>query len=187
MITKTAIVAYYEKTWRLKAATNSKLKFLNVQATGLTGRPHPVLSGILTTQEVTRSRVHVKMLAGDYPCYSYLASDRGQDESCRLCKEDMVHLLTLCRGTADTRARLTPVLLNTISQRFPTNGILDKPNHSQLTQLILDPTSLNLPMTIRIPPNHPELSQVLSMCHILCSAIHKHRTNQLKNFVLNDF
>ena len=68
MVTKSAIVAYYKETWRQKAATNTKLQFLNVQVTGLTGRPHPVLSGILTTQEVTRSRVPVKMLAGDYPC-----------------------------------------------------------------------------------------------------------------------
>lgn len=194
VVTKTAIVAFYEETWRQKAATNSKLEFLNVQVTGLTGRPHPVLSGILTTQEVTRSRVHVKMLAGDYPCFAYLSSDRGQDASCPLCKhvdphqpaavEDMVHLLTRCRGTADTRTRLTPVLLNVISKHFPTNSILEQPNHVHLTQLILDPTSLNLPMTIRLAPNHPGLSQVLSACRILCSAIHKDRTKQLKNLGL---
>ena len=136
------------------------LGFLNVQVQGLSGRPHPVISGILTTQEVTRSRVHLKMLAGDYPCYFYLGSDRDEDTSCPLCQalspgrhvpqEDMVHLLTQCRGTADTRTRVTPELLNTISMHFPNNTILQYPNHTHLTQLILDPTSLNLPMTICI-------------------------------------
>ena len=176
---------------RQKAATNSKLEFLNVQVTGLTGRPHPVLSGILTTQEVARSRVHVRMLAGDYPC---LANLSGEDASCPLCKkvdpnqpaavENMVHLLTRCKGTRDTRTRLIPVLLNVISKHFPANSILNQPNHVHLTQLILDPTSLNLPMTIRIPPKHPCLSQVLSVCRILCSAIHKDRTKQLKSLDL---
>ena len=120
MVTKSAIVAYYKETWRQKAATNSKLEFLNVQVTGLTGRPHPVFPGVLTTHEVVRSRVHVKMLAGYYPCFAYLSSDRGQDASCPLCKkvdphqpaavEDVLHLLTRCKGTADTRTRLKPVL-----------------------------------------------------------------------------
>ena len=84
VLTKTAIAAYYEATWHQKADRNSKLKFLNVQTTGLAGRPHPVLLGVLTTQEVMRSRVNVKMLAGDYPCYSYLGSDRNLDAFCRL-------------------------------------------------------------------------------------------------------
>ena len=152
-----------------------------------------MLSGILTTQEVMRARVHVKMLAGDYPCYSYIGSDRQQDSYCRLCQnmfpqqpapvEDMVHLLTLCRATADTRTRFVPDLLNLISQYFPRNEILEYPNHTHLTQLILDPTSLNLPMTIRISPDHPALCQVLAMCRNLCFAIHNDRTRQLKNIL----
>ena len=188
---KTAVISCTEATWWEKASTNSKLGFLNVQVQGLSGRPHPVISGILTTQEVTRSRVHLKMLAGDYPCYFYLGSDRDEDTSCPLCQalspgrhvpqEDMVHLLTQCRGTADTRTRVTPELLNTISMHFPNNTILQYPNHTHLTQLILDPTSLNLPMTIRISPDHPALPLVLSMCRTLCHAIHKDRTRQLKS------
>jgi hypothetical protein len=57
VLTKTAIAVYYEATWRQKADRNSKLKFLNVQTTGLAGRPHPLLLGVLTTQEVMRSMV----------------------------------------------------------------------------------------------------------------------------------
>ena len=128
------------------------------------------------------------MLAGDYPCQFYLGSDRHQDAACRLCQalkpeipapaEDMVHLLTRCVGTSDTRTRVTPELLNTISVHFPNNAILHYPNHTHLTQLILDPTSLNLPMNIRISPDHPALNLVLTICRTLCYAVHKDRTRQ---------
>ena len=189
-LTKTAVTAYHESVWRQKAKDNSKLAFLHVQATGLSGRPHPVLSSVLTTQEVVRSRVHIKMLAGDYPCYYNMGSDRNEDSFCRLCKaikpdqpsptEDMVHLLTRCTATQETRTRILPDLLNTICQFSPTNYILQFPNHAKLTQLILDPTSLNLPTTIRIAPEHPALPSVLNICRNLCYALHKDRTRQLK-------
>ena len=184
-------VTYHEAIWRQKTSSNSKLKFLNVQATGLSGRPHPTLAGITSTQEVTVARVHLKMLSGDYPCYSYMGSDRTQDSFCRLCHhyypqysppvEDMVHLLVRCKCTADTRSSILPELFNVISTHFPHNTILDKPNHVHLTQLILDPTSLNLPITARIAHNHPALPPVLCVCRKLCFAMHKTRTNQLKH------
>ena len=82
---KTSVCAFHESVWRSKAANNSKLTYLNTQATGLSGRPHPVLTGILTTQDVVFSRVHVKILAGDYLCNYYLDKDRGLGGQCRLC------------------------------------------------------------------------------------------------------
>ena len=191
LTTKTAVTVYHERKWRELAAGNSKLSFFNVQTLGLSGRPHSVLSNILTTQEVTRSRVHLKMLAGDYPCHAYLGSDQAKDDTCPLCQslfpdqpapiEDMVHLLTHCRATTDTRGRFTPELLNKISKFFPNNPILDLPNQTHLTQLILDPTSLNLPPTIRISPGHPALPLILTTCRSLCFAVHKDRTKQLKD------
>lgn len=48
-VTRTAVAIYHETKWRKKAATNSKLNFFNVKITGLVSRPHPVLSGVLTT------------------------------------------------------------------------------------------------------------------------------------------
>ena len=191
MTIKTSVRVYHERNWRAKAATNSKLGFFNVQTIGLSGRPHPVLLGVMTTQEVTRSRVHTKMLAGDYPCYAYIGADRETDSACRLCLalkpdqpapvEDMSHLLTRCSATADTRTRFTPNLLNAIALSFPKNTILNLPNQTQLTQLILDPTSLNLPLTIRISPEHPALTTILAMCRALCHAVHQDRTRQLKS------
>ena len=190
MVAKSAVTKYHEVSLRKKAATNSKLDFLNVQITGLMGRPHAVLTCVLTTRDVMSSRVHIKMLAGDYPCFAYIGSDRNQGSSCRLCRalspeypppdENMVHLLTRCRATTDTRTRFTPDLLNTISRNFPNNSILETSNHTHLTQLILDPTSLNLPVTMRISPDHKDLPKVLFVCRNLCYAIHRDRSRQLK-------
>ena len=187
---KIKVTSYFEALWRRKAANNSKLSFLNVQTLGLSGKPHPVLSHILTTQEVMHSRVHTKMLAGDYPCSLYICRDPQQDPSCLLClsafperpaqTEDMVHLIARCRATADTRARILPNLLNTLSLHIPSNGLLQHPNQMHLTQFILDPTSLNLPSDIRICPTHPALHLVLSFFRTLCFAIHKDRTRLLK-------
>ena len=143
--TQTAVRSSIEATWCRKAAENSRLTFLNVQTTGLAGRPHSVLSGIMTTQEVIRSRIHVKMLSGDYLCNAYRGNDRDKDVLCQLCqslhphypapKEDMVHLITRCRATTDTRTRIMPELLNTIADMFPLNEILHSPNHTHLTNL----------------------------------------------------
>ena len=81
----------------------STYEYLNVQCTGLSARPHPVLAWVLTTQDVVIVRPHIKMLAGDYLCFAFLAHDRGIDPQCRLCHshsyqpapaDDLEHLLT---------------------------------------------------------------------------------------------
>ena len=130
------------------------------------------------------------MLAGDYPCNLYICRDPQQDPSCLLClsafpgkpaqTEDMTHILTGCRVTADTRARIIPDLLNTLSLHLPSNSLLRHPNQTNLTQFVLDPTSLNLPLDIRISPTHPALHLVLPICRTLCFAIHKDRSRCLK-------
>ena len=172
--TQTRVISRHESLLRIQASQNYKLQFLNVQTHGLLGKAHPVLGGVQTTQEVIRCRVHIKMLAGDYPCQYYIGKDRSQDTACQLCQsvspshpspiEDMTHLLTRCKATADTRTRILPDLLNTIYQHMPSNPILTSPNHSHLAQLILDPTSLNLPTGVRFSPDHPALPIILPMC-----------------------
>ena len=84
----TKIRAYHEKLWRHKALTNSKMRFLNIQLTGLSGRHHPALSAVYTTRDAERLRPHLKMLTGDYLTYSRLAQDNiyGGDPSCRICR-----------------------------------------------------------------------------------------------------
>ena len=186
-LNKTRILAYYEALWRAKAASNSRITFLNVQLTGLSGRPHAILSSILTTQDVCKSRVHIKMISGDYPCQAHHSSNNPY---CPLCKalvpsnpgqsEDIVHILTTCRATTDTRSSLIPTLFNSVAEHFPLNEILKNPTQTQLTQFILDPSSINLPAMTRISPDHPGFAPVLATCRNYCFTIHKERTRQLK-------
>ena len=151
--TRAAVTSYHERQLREKARTNHKLEFLNVQTLGLSGKPHPTLTWIITTQDVVKARIHTKMLAGDYMCYDTLSKDRGSDPQCRLCLADctphpapaetMTHLVAVCRATENTRTRILPDLLNIVAKYFPSNNILKEINHSTLTQFVLDPTSFN--------------------------------------------
>ena len=79
------VTIYHERKLRAKATTNFKLFFLNMQTIGLSGRSHPALHNLLTTQVVKIARPHLKMLSGDYMCYYFLWKDRGSDPQCRLC------------------------------------------------------------------------------------------------------
>ena len=190
---KAAVISHHESIWRQHSVHNLKTKYLNLQATGLSGRPHPVLAWVQTTQDVEIIRPHIKMLSGDYLCYTNLAHDRGIDPQCRMCqglltipapKEDLVHLLTMCRATADTRNRILPELINTVASCDPSNSVLTSPTHETLTQFILDCSSLNLPANTRVPPNHPGFIIITKQCSNLINGIHKERTRQLKTLGL---
>ena len=118
----------------------------------------------------------------------WVSWDRDSDPQCLLCKglsgnpsptEDMCHLLTTCRATANTRARVLPDLLNTVARFFPNNGIVNTESKAMLTQFILDPTSLNLQNHLRLQPCDRNLSHVLRICSNYCFAIHKDRMRQL--------
>ena len=187
--TSITILSHHEKVWRQKSAGNYKLQYLNVQCTGLSGKLHPILSWVLTTQDVMIVRPHIKMLAGDYLCFDFLAHDRGLEPHCRLCQmlcddpapvEDYLHIITGCRATANTRTDKLPTLLNIILHFSPNNSILDTPTSKLLTQFILDCSSLNLPPDTRIPPDHPGFTEIVRQCSIIINALHKDRTRQLK-------
>ena len=188
--TRIAVISYHEAIWRQKAKANVKLQYLNVQATGLNSRIHPMLSQLLTTQDVALVRPHVKMLAGDYMCYSFLAHDQGTSPHCRLClavsphqaapAEDYEHLLTRCRATADTRNSRMPGLLNTVAQHCVHNRLLSQASHPHMTQFLIDCTSLNLPTDIRVPHDHHGYSEISRQCSIYINAIHRDRSKQLK-------
>ena len=187
--TKVAVISHHESIWRQSSVYNCKTKYLHIQATGLSGRPHPVLAWAQTTQNVERIRPHIKMLSEDYLCYASLANDRGIDPQCWMCQvlsthpsptEDLVHLLTMCRATADTRNRILPELLNTVASSDPSNSLLTSTNHDTLTQFILDCSSLNLPANTRVPPNHPGFVNITKQCSNLINGIHKERTRQMK-------
>ena len=187
--TKTAVTAFHEAVWRDKAASNYKLQYLNVQCTGLSGRPHPVLSWVQTTQDVEIIRPHIKLLCGDYLCYDFLCHDRGSDPHCRLCSslsghtgpvEDIEHILTKCLATSDTREDRLVILMNTIAYPCSDNNILLTQSSKVLTQFILDCSSLNLPNDMRISPDHPAFTDITRHYSYYVHAVHKQRTRQLK-------
>ena len=124
------------------------------------------------------------MLAGDYMCFNTLALERGSDPQCKLClpgsdipapSEDIIHILTSCRGTADMRSRIFRELLNVVYKFFPTFTILDTRDEHTLTQFILDCCSPNLPILTRLDPIQPDISHVFKSCRDMKYSIHSER------------
>ena len=104
---QTTICAYYENSLRMKAENNSSMLYLNESLTGLRGKRHPALSNIITTYEVKKARIHIKMLVGDYLTYETKANQSGGSPHCRCCPdphpnqlitEDLKHILTSEQG-----------------------------------------------------------------------------------------
>ena len=58
-LVKTRVTIWHEKELRKKSLNNSKMKYLNVQLSGLNGAPHPALRNITTTQDVKKLRHHL--------------------------------------------------------------------------------------------------------------------------------
>ena len=132
------------------------MQYLNVSVTGLRGRRHPALSNIVTTHEVQKSRIHIKMLAGDYFTYELKSIRSGGSPHCRCCSpnsenENIQHILTICSRYSDIRNRIIEEYKNICKNsapEFPIEEILSK-NHT-FCQFILDPASLNLKNRIQM-------------------------------------
>ena len=143
-LVKTKIIAWHERSLRSLAVNNSKMKYLNIQLHGLSGRAHPTIHGILTTQDVKKLRLHMKFLTCDI-----LTDELSADTTCPLCHspspDPTEHALVSCQALSEVRSRIFPELLNTAAQVQPMSGILsyDIPPPI-MTQFILDCTSLNL-------------------------------------------
>ena len=186
---KTNITVEAEKKWRQEAKNNSKMEFLNVDLLGLAGRPHPALLNITTPREVEKLRVHLKFLTGDFLTYQRRAKDRNSaDSHCRICPatcEDIPHVLTECKGTAEVRQRLLPDLLNIVCSINPNSHLLDYPrvDKKTLTQFILDSGSPNLDNDSRISYDHPSSPEVFRISRDWCFSINNTRNKLLKNLV----
>ena len=154
------IRAFHESDLRIQAVPNEKLKFFNVSMIGLSGRHHPVLSGLLTVNDVKKSRHHLKMLAGDLYTYEVKSAQSGGSPHCRICcemkSESISHILTYCSAYSEVRLRIFQEIAYLCMQSK--SGIdfaqLVKDNEL-LCQFILDPTSMNLQR--RICNNDPML------------------------------
>ena len=171
---------------RKLSLTNSKMKYLNVQISGLTGAAHPALHNISTTQDAKKLRLHMKFLTGDFLTNERLSIDQPNlSPACSLCDqpvESIEHVLVACRATSDVRSRLLPELMNIVATVQPKCGILQhNPTASILTEFILDCTSLNLPDSIRVPAHNPGISAIYRVSRDWCFAASSERSSCLKS------
>ena len=182
-IVHTKITVYHEKKLRAAAIKNSKMAYLNVSIKGLNGRPHPALSGIVTTQSVQKSRAHIKMLTDDLYTYEKKSKYQGGSSQCMLCSsensEDLVHILTVCKTYEDTRSRvlfqMEILCLRAKSDICFKNILSDK---TKLAQFILDCTSLNLEN--RISEQDEICPLLFNLARDLCYSIMKRRNLEIK-------
>ena len=117
--------------------------------------------------------------------YFNLSVEQGISPRCRLCSfsvEHTQHILTECSRTAEKRQRIYSELLNLISDLQPSSGLLDseQTNNAQITQFILDPSSMNLPSSHRISFQHPRLPDIFRISRDWCHSIYSCRARLLK-------
>ena len=184
-LVKTKVTAFYENLLREQSTSNTKMKYLNVQLHGLSGRPHPVLQNINTTQDAKKLRFHLKFLTSDFLTAERLALDQPNlNPACKLCQapsESIEHVLVSCRATEEVRQRLLPDLLNTVAYIQPNSEILQTPSASQLTQFVLDCSSINLDSNLRIPAHNPGVSAVYKLSRDWCYSVGNMRAKLLKS------
>ena len=172
------------------ANTNSRMKYLNVSLSGLRGRNHPALANIVTTVQVQKSRIHLKMLAGDYFTYEMKSKHSGGSPHCRCCPstptsplpppETLLHIITVCGAYSDIRKRITEQY-RSICSKTKSNLIFDKiyNDSESFCQFVLDPASFNLSQRINI--NDPALSAIFGLSRDFCFGINAARMKILKN------
>ena len=174
---KTKITVWHEQNLRSMSLSNSKMRYMNVELYGLSGRAHPAVQNILTTQDCKKLRLHLKFLTCDITPYS-LISNQACDLCSNTCGDTIEHILVSCQKLSDVRNRLLPELLNTVCQVQPMSDILKNDVSSSLmTQF--DCASFNLPDNIRIPINTPRISEIYRVSRDWCFAIGNERTRLL--------
>ena len=182
-LVKTKVTVYYEQKLRTSSVTNSKMNYFNVQLTGLSGRPHPALASVKSTQDVKKLRHHVKFLAGDFLTAEQESLNQPHlNPACKLCQapvESVEHVLVSCQATAEVRRRIYPELMNVVSKVQPNSHILNNPSAPDLTQFILDCSSINLKENTRVPAHNPGICQIYTLSRDWCTAVSNERRRQL--------
>ena len=185
-LVRTKVTAWHERQLRELSVKNSKMRYLNVQLSGLSGRLHPVLHNIFTTQDAKKLRLHLKFLTCDFLCNETLSNQKPSiSPACLLCKEPVdtiEHILVSCMAMSEVRSRLYPELVNTVLQVQPSCLILQHtPPPPILAQFILDCSSLNLPEQYRIPIHNPNITNIYRISRDWCFGIGSERTRKLRN------
>ena len=112
----------------------------------------------------------------------------GGSPYCQLCMnttdssnetniETIEHLISICSGMAQTRNNI----LNSMKKVCRESGVnihIDSLSNTELTQFILDPSSLNLKKRVNI--NHPILPTLFQLSRDFCYKIDRDRLKKLK-------
>ena len=188
--TEARIRSFHEHELRNKAQFNKKLKYFNVSLLGLSGRPHPAISGLFTASEVEKSGAHIKMLVGDYYTMEVKSEHSGGSPHCQLCHlnaesgekienvENLCHILVFCGAYQEQRSKILHEMSVTCQQTVNNVNISEYFNNPELlTQFILDPSSINLPL--RVNTNDPVLPVLFKLSRDFCYFINKQRIKLL--------
>ena len=158
----------------------------NVATLGMRGRLHPAVTNVITTHGVRKMRSHVKMLTGNFLTFEIKSGQSGGSPFCRLCEsendskpasiESLEHLIAQCDYFNDMRQRITSLMSN-LCKEAKLDIKLSELSDGQLTQFILDPSSLNLKRRVAI--NHPLLPTLFQLSRDFCYGIDKSRSKKL--------
>ena len=161
------------------------MKYLNVSLTGLRGRHHPALENLITTIDVQKSRIHLKMLAGDYFTYTVKSMQSGGSANCRCCSttpsssENLVHILTTCSAYSEIRTRIVPEFKQLCSLTKSNLQFVEIYNSNEtFCQFVLDPASFNLKS--RVHMKDPILCEMFKLSRHYCFAVNSARLTILK-------
>ena len=155
--------------------------YFNVNMIGLNGRAHTAISYILTSGDVDLARPHIKMLTGDYLTYKQKSIRSGCSGLCPFCitqdfEDTLSHILT-SHITEKRKIILNQIdaLCHHSASRVIFANILE--NKEELTQFILDPTSMSLQS--RISQSDPMLPEIIQKCRDFCFVTDKERVVSL--------
>ena len=159
------------------------MTFLKLAALGLRGQHHPALSNMATANEVRISRPHLKMLSGNYLTYKMKSEQSGGSPLCRLCssgqEESLSHVISSCEGLSVERTKIFDEFrqMCNLTKNSINFDAISNSEHN-LTQYILDPTSLNLP--VRVSLSDPVVADFYKLSRQYCYKIDKTRIGSLK-------
>ena len=184
------ITSFFEKQLRLKADSNWKMQYFNVSACNLRGRYHPAICSVSSENEVKQMRPHLKMLTGDYLTYQVKSHESGGPSHCRICSSEntknihtdsVKHILTSCSYLQSIQENILSEI-RVICDSIPYLNFSEIENNCEdLTQFLLDPSSLNLKQ--RVSPSDEILSLLFSKVRNLCWALDKARMAKLKSLL----
>ena len=173
------IQTYHEKTLRIQAENNSAMQYLNTSLYGLNGRCHPALANLVTSHQVKKARIHLKMLAGNFLTYEMKSNQSGGSSHCRCCvppspSENLEHIISVCNAYSDIRKRMIveyTILCSMAKSSISWPDIVSDKN--TFCQFVLDPASFNL--TQRININDPILGSLFELSRDFCFTINTTR------------